>query len=426
MTAASDNSQIRPGAAPDPDRLYDRSYILAVVVQTLATLANAMLAHYARWIYFLDGTVDDVGWIVGIGGPLAGIVLRPWIGELINRLGARSTWAFGCVVFASGSIGSLFLDQLDWKIYFVRSCIVVGAALAFASSLTYVTQRYPIHRRTEAIGIMGAGGFVGMIFGPLTGDLLLGGVERSRGDFTTLFITAGVAILIPLLLIPLMEPRPPDNREAPVRLREFVSTVRRYWPGTILFVNLVFGICMTIPFGFLTAYVDDVGLVTFSPSPVAIFYLSYAIWGFTVRVGMRRVPDRQGRRKVLIAGLVAMGAGMFSFRLVDSTNGWWIMLPGLVCGSGHALMYHTMTALAIDRFPDEVRGTGSALSLMILDLGALVGAPPLGLIALHFGYPTLFTVVGCACCLAAVVYTWVTVPVWLKRQQERQNESSSQ
>ena len=416
--------QPRQGASPDPDRLYDRSYILAIVVQTLATLANAILAHYARWIQFLDGTVSDVGWIIGIGA-LSGVFLRPWLGQLINRIGARHTWALGCLVFASGSIGSLFLHQLDWRIYFFRSCIVVGAALAFASSLTYVTQRYPIHRRTEAIGILGAGGFVGMMFGPLIGDLLLSAEERTRGDFAALFVTAGVAIVIPIVLIALMEPRPPDNRSTPVRLREFILTIRRHWPGTILLVCVVFGMCMTVPFGFLTAYIDEVGLATFAPSPVAIFYLSYAIWGLVLRVGMRRVPDRRGRRKVLISGLVLMSAGMFCFRLVDPTNGWWLVVPGLICGSGHSFIYHTMTALSLDRFPDEVRGTGSSLSLMALELGFVAGAPPLGLIAKHFGYPALFTTVGCACSVAAAIYTAVTIPIWRERWQARRAESTS-
>jgi len=104
-------------------------------------------------------------------GAVVGLLLRPWIGQWINRFGPRATWLVGQAGFAFGSIGNLALDDLSPMIYVLRSCLVLGAAIVFASSVTYITQIAPPARRTEAIGLIGAGGFLGMLLGPVLGDI---------------------------------------------------------------------------------------------------------------------------------------------------------------------------------------------------------------------------------------------------------------
>ena len=52
-----------------------------------------------------------------------------------------------------------------------------------------------------------------------------------------------------------------------------------------------------------------------------------------------------------------------------------------------------MTSLAVDTFPNEVRGTGSALSVMMNDLGLVAGAPILGQVVAVYGYNAIFVAV---------------------------------
>lgn len=404
--------------AHSPRRLYDRSFAIAALSQTCFVAANTLMAHYARWIDFLGGGVREVGWIMGTGS-IAGLLLRPWMGQWINRVGARNTWALGLIVFAVGALGNLLLHDLGWLIYVLRSLLVLGAAMVFASSLTYVTLTCPPERRTEAIGILGAGGFLGMLVGPFTGDLLLGAVDRTRGDFTLLFLTTLAAVVLTAVLLCYLRAPSVKGHATPTRLIDFLRTVWQYWPGTILLVVLAFGLSITIPFVFLTKYVDEANLRIPGRSVVGLYFLGYAGWGFVVRVGLRRVPDLIGRRKVLLVGLVSMSAGMFCFLLVDATNPWWLMVPAVVCGTGHALMFHTMTALSLESFPSTVRGSGSALTLMMLDLGLIAGPPVLGQIAASVGYDGLFVTVGLCCLAVAGVYTASSVPVWRARRLAR-------
>jgi MFS family permease len=201
-----------------------------------------------------------------------------------------------------------------------------------------------------------------------------------------------------------------------VRLIDFMRAIRDYWPGSILWVNVAFGVCMCVPFGFLPSFVDAERLTIPGFSPIGLFFLGYAGWGLVLRVGLRRVPDRLGRRKVMLAGMSCMTLGMFAFTIVSAERSWLLVVPALICGSGHALIFHTMTSLAVETFPSDVRGTASSLSLMMMDLGMIGGAPILGQIAQAFGYQWMFAAVGMLCCGVAGLYCRASVPVWRARR----------
>ena len=397
-------------------RLYDGNFVLAIVAQTMFTLANTLMAHYNRWIEFLEGNLVQIGWIMGVGSIVAPL-LRPWMGLLMNRIGARATWNLGFIIFGIGSLGNLWVTELGWAIYALRSCLVVGAAVVFSSSLTYITLTTPVRRRTEAIGILGAGGFLGMLLGPLLGDLILGGGNRTASDFNVLFSVTTLAVVLPGLLVFSLRGPSLKPQKSSLRIGEFVRTIWVYWPGTILLCCFAFGVCMTVPFAFLASYVDQLKLQIPGLSVVGLYFGCYAGWGLTVRVGMRRLPDQIGRRKVLIAGMLTMAAGMFCFALVSAAHPWRLAIPALLCGTGHALIFHTMASLALESFPQEVRGSGSSLSLIMLDIGMIAGAPILGRIADSYGFPWMYSSIGLICLSVALVYVYSSLPVWRSRRR---------
>ena len=403
-----------------PRRLYDRTFALAFISQLGFVMSNTLIVHYARWIDFLGGDVTTVGWIMGAGSVI-GLILRPWMGQWIDRIGARNMWLIGYAFLAIGSLLNLLLRDLGPMVYVCRSFLVLGPAIVFSSSLAFITHHAPFERRTEAIGILGVAGFSGMILGPFVGDVIL--TERSRDAFTLLFITAAVNVILPAILLACVKPPPTEARGASPRLVDFLKTVRQYWPGTIVIMQMTFGLCMTGPFVFLTKYVDEIGLSIDGVSEVGLYFLCYSGWGLTLRILSRRVPDRLGRRKMLLCGTVVMGIGMQLFAFVSAEHPWRLMFPAFVCGTGHALTFHTASSLFLERFPSEARGAGSALSLMALDIGMIGGAPVMGLIAARFGYNMMFATIGATCFTAAMIYTVASIPVWRERRVARHSVS---
>ncbi len=398
---------------PSPDdpsaRLYDRTFVIAILSQMGFVLGNTLMAHYGRWIEHLGGNVGHVGSIMGLGA-ISAVVCRPWLGQLINKLGSRTTWAIGYLFFTGGSVANLLVPSdllvgsMGLPLYLFRSSMALGAAFVFTSSLTYVTHLTPRHRRTEAIGILGIAGFSGMMIGPFLGDLLLGQSDRSRDDFIVMFVTAGSAIVIPsalLLLLPRLEKRQTERVGGLVR---FVQICKQHWPGPIVLVNLAFGICMTVPFVFLPTFVDEQKIQMGDWSTIGVFFWIYAGWGVTLRVVFRRLPEKIGRHRVLYAGILSMVLAMGMYYFIDPARPWTFMLAAWCGGTGHGLLFHTSVSLTIDKFPSEVRGTGTALATMFVDLGVIGGPPILAVIARQTSYQQMFLVIGAVVALIGIIY----------------------
>ena len=90
----------------------------------------------------------------------------------------------------------------------------------------------------------------------------------------------------------------------------------------------------------------------------------------------------------------------------------------MLCGTGHSLMYHTCTSLFLDSFPADVRGAGSGLSMVGLDIGMIGGAQVFGEVAHRFGYNLMFLVIAGITLTSASIYAFSSIPVWRERRRE--------
>ncbi len=181
-----------------------------------------------------------------------------------------------------------YLSRRAWVwLYFIRSVMAVGIAVVFASGLTYIAHVTPVDRRAEAIGVLGAGGFMGLLIGPALGDLFLHSAQRTEDDFVKYFIASAAGVAASVVLVMFGKAAPMHHEPArgwhPV---DFLRTAWRYWPGSIMYSTFVFGVCMTVPFVFLSIYVDQV-----TRTGIGGFFIVYAVVGLAIRLGLRSWPD---------------------------------------------------------------------------------------------------------------------------------------
>ena len=92
------------------------------------------------------------------------------------------------------------------------------------------------------------------------------------------------------------------------------------------------------------------------------------------------------------------------------SNIWQLLVPGVVFGIGHALVFPPLAALGSQSFPHRYRGLAIMLILAASDLGVLVGAPLAGVILHYSGglglppYPTMFFTMALALAIAGLSY----------------------
>jgi len=393
-----------------PGKLYDRSFALAFICNLLFVPANTLLVHYAQWIDYLrkdepDLALIDLGYITS-SGLIISFLARPWLGQMVNRFGSKNMWMVGYVFFLVGFLSNLFITDVNAFLYISRGIICLGVACVFTSSITYITVTTPADRRTEAIGVLGISGFFGFVIGPLLGDCILG-TQPTAEDFRLFFWTGSGSILTSMAILLFMPATSGNRVKGTLSLRRFLTTVKKYWPGSIIYVNAAFGLCMTVPLHLLKKFILDKELtapVFGTVGFITIFYIIYAGWGITIRLLVKSAPDRIGRRKVLLVGIVAMVVGYIGFCFITENRLWALLIPAFCCGTGHGLTYHCMTSLTLESFPAKHRGTGTALAMMAFDCSAVVGMPIIAWIIVVAGYNAMFLGIAATVTLVAGIF----------------------
>ena len=140
----------------------------------------------------------------------------------------------------------------------------------------------------------------------------------------------------------------------------------RYNPGVILLVSVALGMALSVPGSFLRPFTVELGIPR-----MATFFTAYASTAFVARVVASRLCERLGLRRVIFLGIAILIAGLLLFLPV--ANVWQLLVPGVIFGIGHALVFPPLAALGSQSFPQRYRGLAIMLILAASDLGVLVG-----------------------------------------------------
>jgi MFS family permease len=108
------------------------------------------------------------------------------------------------------------------------------------------------------------------------------------------------------------------------------------------------------------------------------------------------------------------------------------LLPAIVCGFGHALLFPAIVSIGAGRFPIQYRGTGTTLVLGFTELGTALAAPILGMLidmgnvgdAIR-GFSWMFMSASAAAGVAGVFYalTAARIPDRDPHQQSARHQS---
>jgi MFS family permease len=173
--------------------------------------------------------------------------------------------------------------------------------------------------------------------------------------------------------------------------------VFRYWPGPIVLVAFMMGVSFTTTTVFLTRFATELQL-----RGVGTFFTGYALTAFAFRILSRRWNEQLGHRTVAVLGLLGHCAGNAVLPLVSAE--WHFLVPAVLSGFGHALLFPVVVSVGSGAFPREYRGTGTTLVLGFVEVGAMVGGPVLGGIIDHFGFAPMFYTAAITSLVMAAAY----------------------
>ena len=377
--------------------VYGRVFWLAYLANSSLVMANALTFRFAELVHYLGGTESLVGDIVAVG-TLVAVLMRFSVSHFLDDYGTRRVWPVCTLLFITGCGLFVFAAHAIWMLYLARIAFFVGLTGMFACSMTHIQNHVPPDRRTEVIGNLGSSGFVGMILGSNLGDIILYAVSEPRMQFFYLFGGAGLIGICYLgLVIALTYDQEIEKRTpSPIALK----LMFRFWPGSVVFAAMTMGLGVTATQTFLTRYATSQKI-----EGIGIFFTGFAISAFVFRLLVQNWNRTIGRHWMLVRGLMGHIVGHLLLAFVSES--WQFILPSIICGFGHALLFPAVVSLGSGAFPKERRGAGTAIILGFTDFGSLIYAPLLGRIGDQFGFHALYCVSSGIAALTAVICIYV-------------------
>lgn len=386
-----------------PQSAYGSVFWLVYLSNALTMIALSLLVRYADFVTHLGGGEGRLGLIVGVG-MVGSLAMRVGQGIGIDRYGARAIWLASLALCVTSLLAHLFIHSLHGPAVFViRILLQTSVAGIFGSSITYISRRVPPARMAEIIGTLGTSGFIGILLGPLLGDWIFSGEVIERRQIDQMFLgSAGLVALAwgAAWLATRRDVRPVIRRQPPA-----LALFRRYHPGLLLLVAAAVGAGVSLPNTFLRTFAAERDI-----AQIGIFFVTYALVAFAVRISTRRLFARLDRRVWVFLGLSSMAISFLLYLTVASA--WQLVIPGTAAGVAHALLFPAVVAGGSTAFPERYRGLGTTVMLAMFDLGALVGSPMIGglLILTRWlgwsAYPATFTAVGMTVFSIAVIYAF--------------------
>jgi len=376
--------------------LYSRAFLIMALANFFTMSSISTFFLFPLFITRHGGTKADIGIMMAVF-TLASILSRPWISEMIDRLGRKKCYTLACLIlsflplvylFFKGNLSSFYIPLL-----FVRLIHGIGMALAFTAVMTYIADIVPKNRLNEGFGMFGVTALVALAAGPIIAELII----RQFG-FAVFFIVSSVLSTIGLLLhLPLAESYVYDNPGRPSQ--SFFSILKNKRRIFIVLLAFSFGFGLSSVFGFLTPFAEEKQL-TF----ISLFFISYSAGAVSMRFFGGRLADKVGEGRIIPHAFIITGFGIMI--LIFLGGDLILILSGFICGSGHGLLYPCLNAIAVRNEPQDIRGKIMGIFTGGIDSGMFIGSILLGYIGKWFGYPVLFLVAGLILLMGCGVYRY--------------------
>ena len=383
-------------ALDQADRLYTARFFLLLSALFAYMSGHGLLVHLAKYVVKLGGDVGTVSWIFGLG-MLGSLLARPFVGRWVDRLGYKP------VLLAATLLASLVIFSFQWfgdvrMICALRVAVQLSQAALLTAIAVFAARIAPPGRSAESLAMIGMGGLAGMMMGPVIGDVIFHRAGGANGAYTLFFTLGAVlmlssAALVSVTAAPVGQAHPRGGRES------FARLTIKHWPGPIVVMGLCLALVQTVPMLFIERFVIDRNL-----GGVTLFFVAYAPTAICLRIVLRRLPYRIGRRRTLILGYLSFVVGALLLTRVQTAAA--LIAPAIVMGAGHCFSYPFLIDLAAEKMPPQHRGVATSVILGVLDVGFLVSFVLVGYLIKRHGFNFALTTIAAVAIVGIAYYTW--------------------
>jgi MFS family permease len=375
--------------------LLSRNFLLTFSSFFFVWISFDFVILYPLFILKIGGNSVDVGTQMAIF-IIASVLLRPLAGWLSDRFGRLKVLWIGALLMVVSSFAFLFLignyQEVKWfmaLIFFVRGSAFAAFYTAFFADMTVPENRMRI------LGLFGLSGLIGHALAPKLGEITM----HTYG-FDGVFILGGILAIVGVAISATLRETREGKAHADAGWTIFLNVTfsRRnliFLPGAF-----VFGYVVSCFDTFVGPFYQQVGI-----GSIGSFFLVYGFSAGIVRVTLGARADQYTRWKLvsLFSAFLAIGVGIITIQPVQYSS----LVAAAICGGAHGILFPSLTAMAIDAHPAEVRGMVTSVFTGAIELGFAIGSYVQGILIAVAGYTVMFlsgTVVAILFALAVVRY----------------------
>jgi MFS family permease len=366
-------------------------------------MALANLCHTASFsaffllpLYILEygGNQGDIGIVMGVFA-LASAISRPWVAEMIDRIGRKRSYTLGCALMVASPflylgihdpLGSAYLPFL-----LLRALHGVGLAICFTAVFTFMADILPRDRLNEGIGMFGISGLIGIAVGPILAEITI-----EHLGFTGLFVVAGILSCLSLIIHqPLKESTGvAEGEDDPTT---FFGLFKREKFIIVGLISLLFGVGLAGSGNFVAPLAEERNL-----GYISIYFFCYSGAAIAIRFVNGWLSGRFGENRILPCSIVLYMAGLFLLPVVYSQTV--LCIAGIFSGMGHGLLFPLLNTMAVRDESPSIRGKATGIFTGGIDSGIFAGSLILGYIGDWFGLNVLFLCAGLSMTIALIIF----------------------
>ncbi len=325
---------------------------------------NMIIPELPAYLTSMGGE-DYKGLIIALFTLTAGLS-RPFSGRLTDTIGRRPVMYFGMIVCI---ICSLLYPILTTVSTFLFLRLLHGLSTGFSPTAitVYLADTVPIHRRGEAMGIVGVSINLGSSVTPPIGSYI-----ASNFGINAMFLASSVVGLLAFLCL--------------IKMKETLASPVRFHPKLLLLKKDAIiakeGILPALVGGL--TYMGFGAVITITPdqcdflgiSNRGLYFTTFTLCSVMSRLVAGKASDVWGRLIVMRVAVISLAVSFVIFGYADSAFG---LLFGAGCiGFSLGICIPAVFAWTADLSPEDIRGKVFGTLFIGLELaigfGALLGA----------------------------------------------------
>lgn len=313
---------------------------------------------------------------------------QPIVGNLSDRWGRKGFLVSGLFVYGliglmmpeASSIGALIL---------IRSLHGVGSAMIVPVAMAYVADLTPTGREGRAMGLLNIAIFSGFGCGPL-----IGGFFNDRwGMASPFYVMASLSFLAMILIMMQMPAGPPPvatTERGPGVIKSLQTMLACHRTAGILLARLATMLVMVPTMAFLPLLMHQWFQAT--GTQIGVVIAARTLINAVLQTPCGWLADRVDKVRFLRLGCLVVSAVMC---LVPLAGNFWVLL-GLfvILGSGEAIIWPTLGALATEEGRHYGQGAMMGVFNLAMSGGVFIGAIGAGFITDWLGLSWSFLLIG--------------------------------